>query len=165
MLKVFATQVNVSKGFENNPAVNFSKNGEMTSVRFRIGMRVYDSKAKDNTRWLNYAVKGFGPICNRIEKMKLKEGALINLVGRLDEDSWEDKNTHEKKSMPVIIVEDIEFASGGGKAKENEQASGTGTGNQSDVSSGSGGQAAATPNNAYFTGYEPYGANSFFDEN
>ena len=51
MLKVFATQV-VEKG---------------DAVRFRIGKKVYDPNAENNARWVNLAVKGFGPICERIK--------------------------------------------------------------------------------------------------
>lgn len=43
MLKIIATTAVVSKGFDGNPAVRFSENGD--SVRFRIGSKVYDTRA------------------------------------------------------------------------------------------------------------------------
>ena len=117
MLKVFATQVVISRGYDNKPAISITKgNDSAASVRFRIGKKVYDPKAENNARWLNYSVKGFGPIVDRIEKMQLKEGSFINIEGRLDEDTWEDQTTHEKKSCTVIILDEIEYASGGGKS-------------------------------------------------
>lgn len=157
MLKVFATQVVVSKGYENAPALRFSEKGD--SVRFRIGKKVYDPHAENECRWINLSVKAFGGICERIKKMQLKEGSYINLIGRLDEDSWTDKDSGEPKSMMVIILDDIEYASGGGKSRENQS---------------SGQQQNAAPQNApaapaempgNFTGYEAFGGGSFFDEN
>ena len=74
MLKVIATQVVISKGYDNKPAISITRTNESLAVRFRIGKKVYDPKADGNSRWLNYSVKGFGPIVDRIEKMQLKEG-------------------------------------------------------------------------------------------
>ena len=95
MFKVIATEVVISKGFEGAPALRFSENGD--SVRFRIGKKVYDTRAENNHRWVNLSVKAFGPLCERIKKMQLKEGSFVNLLGRLDEDVWEDAATHERK--------------------------------------------------------------------
>lgn len=107
MLKVFATQVVISKGYDNKPAISITRgNDSAASVRFRIGKKVYDPKADNNARWLNYSVKGFGPIVNRIEKMQLKEGSFVNIMGRLDEDSWVDKESNETKSCTVIILDE-----------------------------------------------------------
>ena len=58
MLKVFATQVVISRGYDNKPAISITRgNDSAASVRFRIGKKVYDPKAENNTRWLNYSVK------------------------------------------------------------------------------------------------------------
>lgn len=166
MIKVIITQAVISKGYDNKPAVNITRTNELLAARFRIGKRVYDSKAENNTRWLNYSVKGFGPICDRIEKMQLKEGSFVNLIGRLDEEVWEDQKTHEKKSAPVIILEEIEYASSGGKSKDNEQVASqsmgqaTNAGNPAPLATAN----AGNYNNG-FTGYEPFGGNSFFDQN
>ena len=102
MLKVFATQVVVSKGYDNTPALRFSENGD--SVRFRIGKKVYDPHAENDSRWINLPVKAFNGVCERIKKMQLKEGSYVNLIGRLDEDSWEDKDTKELRKMMVIMT-------------------------------------------------------------
>ena len=126
MLKVFATQVVISKGYDNKPAISITRgNDSAASVRFRIGKKVYDPKADNNARWLNYSVKGFGPIVNRIEKMQLKEGSFVNIMGRLDEDSWVDKESNETKSCTVIILDEIEYASGGGKSNNGNATNGT----------------------------------------
>ena len=105
MFKVIATEVVISKGFEGAPALRFSENGD--SVRFRIGKKVYGTRAENNHRWVNLSVKAFGPLCERIKKMQLKEGSFVNLLGRLDEDVWEDAATHERTVAMVVILYDI----------------------------------------------------------
>lgn len=90
MFKVIATDVVISKGFDNAPALRFSEKGD--SVRFRIGKKVYDTRAENNTRWFNVSVKAFGDVCERIKKMQLKEGSFVHLTGRLDEESWIDQS-------------------------------------------------------------------------
>lgn len=153
MIKVFATQAIVSKGIDDEPALHYSEEGNF--VWFRIGRRIHDAREESGFRWLNYTVKAFGQLCERIQKMKLKEGSWINFMGRLDEDVWEDRNTHEKRSKTVIILEDIEYASTGkpkeeaANAKQSEEPAAPPT--DRDAPSG-------------FDGYEPFGGGSFFDE-
>ena len=157
MLKVFATQVVVSKGYDNTPALRFSENGD--SVRFRIGKKVYDPHAENDSRWINLPVKAFNGVCERIKKMQLKEGSFVNLIGRLDEDSWEDKDTKETRKMMVIILDDIEYASGGGKSNNGNATNGTSNQAPAQASAANSGD-----NGGGFTGYEPFGGNSFFDD-
>ena len=157
MLKVFGTQVVISRGYDGAAAIKFSEKGD--AVRFRIGKKVYDPNATDNTRWINLAVKGFGPICERIKKMQLKEGSFVNFVGRLDEDVWEDSETKEKKSVTVVILDDIEYASGGGKSKDTSNTAQTSNNAQTASST-------EATNSGGFTGFEAFGgSNPFFDEN
>lgn len=159
MLKVFGTQVVISRGFDGAAAIKFSEKGD--AVRFRIGKKLYDPNAEDNARWINIAVKGFGPICERIKKMQLKEGSFVNFVGRLDEDVWEDQQTHEKKSAMVIILDDIEYASGGGRSKDSQN--GDQTPNHGQATSSQAPASVSPSSNGNFTGYEPFGgSNPFF---
>jgi len=146
MFKVIATDVVISKG----SALRYSEKGD--SVRFRIGKKVYDTRAENNIRWFNVSVKAFGEVCERIKKMQLKEGSFIHLTGRLDEESWTDPNTSEQKSQTVIILDEIEYASGGSKPKENQQQNQTAQPTQT----------AASEKSPNFTGYEPFGNGSFF---
>ena len=159
MFKVFATDVIVSKGYANQSAVRFSEDGKI--VRFRIGKKVYDKNAENNTRWFNVSVKGFGPIAERIQKMQLKEGSLIHISGTLDEESWLDQTSNTTKTQTVIILDDIDYASGGAKKEgQNQQqnsssapvAPAAGTGN-------------APENSPNFEGYSNFGGASFFDGN
>ena len=161
MFKVIATDVVISKGFDGAPALKFSENGE--SVRFRIGKKVYDTRAENNQRWVNLSVKAFGGICERIKKMQLKESSFVNILGRLDEDVWEDPTTHEKKSAMVVILDEIEYCSSGGK--QQKDAGETTASQQTSKPSGSTNESGTAADTGGFTGYEPFGGiNSFFDE-
>lgn len=116
MLKFIATDVVVSKGYGENSALRYSE--DSSSVRFRIGKRVYDKRGQDNHRWININIKAFGDLCERIKKMKLDEGSFIHIEGRYDEDVWDDKGTTMR--APVVILTDIEYAySGNGNNKQN----------------------------------------------
>ena len=160
MLKFFANEVTVSKGANNTPALKFSDKGDF--VRFRIGAKIYDTRAEKNHRWVNLTVKAFGPLCERIRKMDLKEGSHINLCGRYDEDVWEDEQTNTKKSMPVIILDEIEYCFSGSSKNSGDGQKATA------ASQNPAGNFAAPPANDAmpngFTGYQPYGGgNSFFN--
>lgn len=155
MFKVFATDVVVSKGYDNSSALKFSDDG--TSVRFRIGKKVYDTRAENNTRWVNVSVKAFGTVCERIKKMQLKEGSFIHIAGRLDEDNWVDQTTNEKKSQIVIILDEVEYASGGNKSTKDNQQTGTAP---ASTPAAPASNPESSPN---FEGYTPFGGGSFFD--
>ena len=156
MFKVFATDVIVSKGYANQSAVRFSEDGKI--VRFRIGKKVYDKNAENNSRWFNVSVKGFGPIAERIQKMQLKEGSLIHISGTLDEESWLDQPSNTTKTQTVIIIDDIDYASGGAKKDgQNQQ--------QNSSSAPASGASNAPENSPNFEGYSNFGGASFFDGN
>lgn len=122
MLNMIVTNAVVSKGYDGNPPIRYytGENGFQTAS-FRIGKRVYDSKAQDKHRWLNFNVKVYGEACERIKRMKLKEGSFINLVARYDEESWEDKKTKETRTAPLLILQEIEYSSTGGDKSKNDQ--------------------------------------------
>ena len=129
MLKLIITEAVVSKGYNDDPAVRyFSSNSENTGqvANFRIGKRVYDSKAENNHRWLNFTVKAFGDMCERVKRMKLKEGSYINIIARYDEETWETKDTHETRTGVVLYLDEIEYASSG-NGQKNGQTSSDGT--------------------------------------
>lgn len=158
MLKVFTTNAVISKGYDGTAALRYSETGD--SVKFRIGKKVYDTRCENNTRWFNITVKAFGTLCERIKKMQLSEGSYINFAGRLDEDSWTDKNTNELRSVNIIILEDIEFASSGSKAAQDK------TQNPASQKPQNSNKPATTPKpeeSDNFTGFEPFGNESFFD--
>lgn len=168
MLKLIVTDATVSKGYGDNPALRFFDGERGSSVQFRIGKRVYDSRCEDNRRWINLNVKAFGDICQRIKKMKLKEGSFVNIIGRYDEDIEEPKEPGEKpRRFPVVIVEDIEYCySGSGQKNDQNGAQGASDQGQSTAPDQSQGQSSPPPASmpGNFTGFEGLysGENPFF---
>lgn len=164
MIKMIVTKAVISKGFDNAPALRFSDNTENPSVRFRIGMLVYDKRAEKEHRFVNIGVKAFGYQVDRIKNMKLEAGSYVNIIGRYDEDIWEDQTTREKKSAPVLIIDEIEYGTNGNGSNGKQ--------NGDDHSpSASKGQAQSPPpvGNSQppdnFTGFEGFGGNNpYFSE-
>jgi single-stranded DNA-binding protein len=170
MIKMTATNAVVSKGYNGADALRFSENGENKSVRFRIGVSVYDKNAEKNRRYVNIGVKAFNGMCSRIESMKLDGGAYVNVTGRYDEEFWEDQITHEKKSASVLIVDDIEFCHNGGNGNRTGEDGGAAHPGAPGAVSGDRKQTPPAeaddrqPDN--FTGFESFGgANPFFPAN
>ena len=127
MNKIIITGAVISRGYGAQPAIHFSENGNC--ARFKIGQRVYDKRAENNCRWLNLHAKAFGPLAERISKMGLKEGSCVNIVGRLDEDTWEDKESGAAKRQFIVILDEVEYAfAGEKKAPASEPAEGEFTG-------------------------------------
>jgi hypothetical protein len=164
MNKMFVTKAVISKGFDGALALRFSENSETPSVRFKIGMKVYDKRAENNHRYVNINVKAFGYLVDRIQKMNLDAGAYVNIIGRYDEDTWEDKTTHEKKSAPVLIADEIEFSSNlGGNGSKNDESKTESNGTSGTTEAPT--PAAGNKASGRFTGYESFGgANPFFSE-
>ena len=153
MLKMIVTSAVVSKGYNENPAIRFFEGEKgFQSVSFRIGQKIYDSRAENNHRWINLTVKGFGEICERIKKMKLKEGSYINLIARYDEDSWEDRETGATRTAPVLILDEFYYSSSGCGQKNWKNANGE-TGVTGEFSADVAGQASGTPSQR--AGYQP----------
>ncbi|MEE1505096.1 MAG: single-stranded DNA-binding protein [Acutalibacteraceae bacterium] len=125
MLSFNCSNVFVSKGYEDRPAVNLiAKEGaEGYSVAtFGISASVYDSKAENKKRYVNFPCKAFTDVATRIAKMKLDAGANVNIAGHLDVEEWEDKDTKKKRSRTILVVDDIEY-NGRAKKKEDGEAS------------------------------------------
>ncbi|PWM59366.1 MAG: hypothetical protein DBX91_06515 [Subdoligranulum variabile] len=155
MIKAIITGAVISQGYEKSPALKFSEKGD--AVRFRIGKKVYDPKEEGNQRWVNLPVKAFGNLCDRIKKMKLQAGSAVNLLGRLDEDEWTDKDGESRHTM-VIVLDEIEYASGSGQKKESEQG-------PADNGSSAPAEEPKQKEPAMFTGFEPFsGTNPFFND-
>ena len=114
---VCITKAVVSPGYDKTEALKFSDSGDV--VRFRVGIPHYDANAENNTYWENETVKAFGPICEQIKKMKLKEGAVIALAGEKSFDSWEDEEG-EIKHASVIKLSKVEYVGSGKKSDSDD---------------------------------------------
>ena len=172
MIKMLVTKAVISKGFDGASALRFSESAENPSVRFRIGMLVYDKRAEKEHRFVNLSVKAFGYLVDRIRNMKLDAGMYVNIIGRYDEDIWEDKDTHEEKRAPVLIADEIEFSANAGNSKQNGDGSGAPvSGAQSQTPPANNVQGKTPPSAAVgqvpdnFTGFEGFGGtNPYFPE-
>ncbi len=161
MMKVFSTNVVISKRYDNNPALKFHNGEKGRVVKFRIGEKVYDPNAENNYRWVNLSVKAFNGMCDRIEKMKLGEGSYVNLVGTLDEETWTDGDGKTRSAM-VIVLDDIEYA-GSSKPKNTAE---NGTSQAGNTQPNFNHPAQGTTPSDNFTGYQNFGgAGGMFDEN
>ncbi len=163
MIKVYATNLFVSKGYEDNPALRFFGENE-SCVQFRVGEKIYDKKAKDNTRWVNHTVKAFGAACERIKKMQMKEGSLINILGGTLTDEIPPEADGDKKTtkhFQVITLESrdsIEYVSGGGKKASEDEKKQPGTEPAKENETGNPEQSDN------FAGYAPYDGNDFYGD-
>ena len=177
MMKIFISDAVVSRGYDGAPAIRFfnSENGGEFAV-LQVGIRKYDSRAENNHRWVNLKVKAFGDLCERIKKMKLKEGSFISLCGDYDEERWNDRETGEVRTSPVISLDDIKFSHNGGNQKKEQnanpqEAGDAGQRNYSAAPAAPTAAPTATPQSDQamqmpqnFTGYESFsgGENPFF---
>lgn len=166
MIKTVVTEAIISKGYEGADAIRIFQGEKGDIARFRIGTKVYDPKAEGNSRWFNLSVKAFGSVCERIKKMQLKDGAYINLSGRLDEETWEDPETHKQKKAVVMIADEVEYCYAGnnGANKQNTESGDQAPTQQTSAPAPN--QASANTASAQaegFTGFEAFGGqNPFF---
>lgn len=65
-------------------------------------------------------VKAFGKTAETIGQY-MKKGAPMLVEGRLGVESWEDKQTSQKRSKTLVVVEQFTFL-GGGRAADPKQA-------------------------------------------
>ena len=105
------TKAIICNGFEGESAIRFSKTaaGEKT-CQFKVGEEVYDSRAENKKRYINWRVRAYGSVAERIEKMKLSPMSRINLIGRLDIYLFTDEND-KKHEQVYIIINELEYAS------------------------------------------------------
>ena len=76
MLKVIATDAVISKGYDGAPALKYSESGE--SVRFRIGKKVYDTRAENN-RQIRPAAFSSRRIPLRLRPLEMRAGILQDM--------------------------------------------------------------------------------------
>ena len=77
-----------------------------------------DGQWQDRTEWHNITAWARTA---EIAGEYLKKGRTVYIEGRLRTDSWEDKNTHEKKYSTEIVAQDLVLLGGGQGAGSNEE--------------------------------------------
>ena len=117
--------VRISKGYNGAEAISANDTGTVAS--FKISWSVFDSREEDNVRWINKNCKCFEDVYSRIRRMKLKAGSVVNIVGSLDEEVYEDKEGRTRHK-DVIIVESISFGVSMPKDTKTSKAAGKSAG-------------------------------------
>lgn len=96
-----------------DPEVKYTPSGTAVAKFSLATNERYKDKAgewQDRTEWHNIVA---WQRTAEIAGEYLKKGRSVYIEGRLRTDSWEDKNTHEKKSRTEIVVTDLVLLSGG----------------------------------------------------
>ncbi len=102
-----------------DPEVKYTPSGTAVAKFSLATNERYKDKAgewQDRTEWHNIVA---WQRTAEIAAEYLKKGRSVYIEGRLRTDSWEDKNTHEKKYRTEIVVTDLVLL-GGGRGESGE---------------------------------------------
>ena len=108
----------ITGNLTNEPDMRTTANGG-NILRFRIA---HNSRVRDKGgAWTDkpnyFSCEMFGNKAAAVSRY-LRKGLKVQVVGRLDYQSWTDKRTNETKSAVVIVVDDVELPA---KAAESPQ--------------------------------------------
>jgi single-strand DNA-binding protein len=99
-----------------DPEMRFSQGDKSTAI-CKIGMAVNRRYKSASGEWVEKPtfvdVTLFGNRAEAFEKYHRK-GSIAFIEGRLEFDSWEDKNSGQKRSKLYVVAENWEFAGGRG---------------------------------------------------
>ena len=116
-----------------DPEMRFSQGDKSTAI-CKIGLAVNHRYKAASGEWVdkpNYVdVTLFGNRAEAFEKYHRK-GSTAFIEGRLEFDSWEDKNSGQKRSKLYVVAENWEFAGGRGEGGGGGGNAGGGGGNRS----------------------------------
>ena len=108
-----------------DPEVKYTPNGTaVAKFSLATNERYKDKEGnwQDRTEWHNITA---WQRTAEIAGEYLKKGRTVYIEGRLRTDSWEDKNTKEKKYRTEIVVENLVLL-GGGRGEGGEEGGGGG---------------------------------------
>ena len=100
-----------------DPEVKYTTGGTAVASFSLATTERYKDKSgewQDKTSWHN--VKAFGKTAEVVEKYVTK-GKQVYLRGKIDYQSWEDKETGQKKYKTEIIVDELVLLGGGEKTE------------------------------------------------
>jgi single-strand DNA-binding protein len=113
-----------------DPEVKYTQGG-MAIASFSLATtektKDKDGSWQDRTEWHN--IKAFGRTAE-VAGEYLKKGRTVYIEGRIHNDSWDDKETGQKKYRTEIIVNDL-IMLGGGQREGGEGGGGTYSGSKS----------------------------------
>ncbi len=104
-----STPVTLTGRLGQDPELKFGNNGKAIA-RFSVvtSRRVLDKTTNtwtdEDTTWWNCTA--FGPLAENIAE-SLEKGCLVIVVGRAHNESWNDKNTGEKRTAMKVIADEV----------------------------------------------------------
>jgi single-strand DNA-binding protein len=107
-----------------DPEVKYTPNGTaVAKFSLATNERYKDKEGnwQDRTEWHNIVA---WQRTAEIAGEYLKKGRTVYIEGRLRTDSWEDKNTHEKKYRTEIVVSDLVLLGGGQRGEGDDHGGG-----------------------------------------
>lgn len=123
----------ITGNLTRDPELRTTPNGASV-CSFSVAVnRVYrdsNGEQKEDVSFIDCSAWGkLGEMINQYAK----KGTGVLVSGRLDQRSWEDKTTGQKRSRVEIVVEDFNFAGGGSREGGNSGASNFGAANMADA--------------------------------
>ena len=110
---IILQNVGISKGRDDVEAVKFDETTQKTPKASFNGFKgLYDAKAENRTKWLNYFFVAYGDVASKMQKMGLKEKSFVNIVGHLDQ-NHSVASDGTKRTYNSIVIDQIEYTTTG----------------------------------------------------
>ena len=102
-------QVNLIGNLTRDPELRVTPKGT-SIVQFSIAINNYylDQSGQRQNKVTYVDIEGWGKLAEICGK-HLARGKPCLVVGRLDLDQWEDKQTHQKRSRLKVVAENVQF--------------------------------------------------------
>ena len=110
------------EGGDTEHPIRIYEGDEFTVCSFWVGISVYDTKAPNKQRYTNWLIKAFGKAAEHVKILNLKKGSRINLLGELDQSSYE--GTTGTRIIPFVKISewnDIEILFSGERKSAEEK--------------------------------------------
>ena len=108
----------ISDNITRDPELRTTPSGvKVTSFSVAVNRNYKDASGNPQESVSFIDCSAWGKAAEVIEQYA-KKGTGILVCGRLDQRSWEDKNTGQKRSRVEIVVEDFNFLSGNSGASD-----------------------------------------------
>lgn len=115
-----------------DPEVRYFENGTtVASLRLAVDRFGIDKKTGEKREPLWLTVKVWGKSA-QVAADYVRKGSMVGITGRLDEETWTDRNSGQERSKPVINANDLILLGGQGGQR------GQGAGQQDDQGWGGG---------------------------
>lgn len=105
-----STNVTLTGRIGGPPELKFSQNGKAVATfsvvtdRRQLNRQTNEWESTGTTWWRCVA---FGELAENLCETFADKGAAVIAVGRVEEETWNDKNTGQKRSAMKVVVEEI----------------------------------------------------------